>query len=175
MKKIIILVVAVCCGLGLCSCQNDAAQSKPKITSEVKATERPTARATESTADLVASLAKDFSTDVDSGYGKRLENAWKAHKDNVEISAMYHYYNARFYEDINQISNAKNEMKNISPNYSGAMSSEIVKYGISLFGSKENWGQGNGQKQEHTKSISDSKRKEIKNWIQSQYDYYDKI
>ena len=41
-------MVAVCCGLGLCSCQNDAVQSKPKISSEVKATERPTARATES-------------------------------------------------------------------------------------------------------------------------------
>ena len=112
---------------------------------------------------------------MDSGYGKRLENTWKAHKDNVEISAMYHYHNARFYEDINQISNAKNEIKNISPDYIGVMSSEIVKYGISLFGSKENRRQGNGQKQEHTKSISDSKRKEIKNWIQTQYDYYDKI
>jgi len=46
---------------------------------------------------------------------------------------------------------------------------------MSLFGSKDNWGQGNGQKQEHIKNISDSKRKEIKNCIQTQYDYYDKI
>lgn len=171
MKKIIVFVAAVCCGLGLCSCQYDVEPKETQQTSEIKVTARPT----ESTADLVSSLAKDFSTDIDSGYGKRLENAWKANKDNVEISAMYHYYNARFYEDINQISNAKNEMKNISPDYSGVMSSEIVKYGISLFGSKDNWGQGNGQKQEHIKNISDSKRKEIKNWIQTQYDYYDKI
>ena len=123
MKKIIVFVDVVCCGLGLCSCQYDVEPKETQQTSEIKVTARPK----ESKADMVSSLAKDFSTDIDSGYGKRLENAWKANKDNVEISAMYHYHNARFYEDINQISNAKNEIKNISPNYSGAMSNETVK------------------------------------------------
>lgn len=119
-------------------------------------------------------LAQEFTLESGTGFGKKLEDAWKEDKDNVDIAAMYHYYNAKFYDGTGKLDSAKNEMKNINPNYSGVMSDVIVEYGISLFDSIENWDVGSVEKSQHKNKTTDSKRKEIKAWINNRYDYYDK-
>lgn len=129
---------------------------------------------TENKNDKVKDLAKRFTKEHGTGYGKELEDAWKQDKNNVELSAMYHYYNADFYESVGQADNAKIEMRNISPNYTGVMSDEIVKYGIKLFGSKEAWSGSGVEGTKSKKKLTDTQRKEIKNYVQKRYDYYDK-
>lgn len=129
---------------------------------------------TTSTLTKEEDLANRFSTDFGSGYGKELEDAWKSDKSNIQISAMYHYYNALFYEANNQTDMAKDSMSNISADYAGIMSDKIVSHGIQLFGSKDAWTKSTGTKNDDNNKLNDSKRQEIKNWITERYDYYDK-
>lgn len=122
----------------------------------------------------VKDLEKRFTTEHGTGYGKELEDAWKQDKDNVELSAMYHYYNAEYYEGLGEVDAAKIEMRNINPNYTGVMSDEIVKYGIKMFESKEVWNMNSVEGEKSKKKLTDTQRQEIKKYIQQRYDYYDK-
>lgn len=104
-----------------------------------------------------------------------MEDEWKKNKDDEEISAMYFYYNALFYQSVNEPEKVIDSMKNISPNYNGVMKDEIISFGIKVFGSKEAWISGKSNKEESLNKITDEKRQEIKNWIYDRYDYYDKL
>lgn len=120
-------------------------------------------------------LALEFTLESGTGFGKKLENAWKADKENPVLNAMYHYHNANFYEAIGKIDMAKNEMKNISPFYNGLMYEEIINYGTKFFETIEIWEQENLQKIKHKELINNEKRQEIKDWIENRYNYYDKL
>lgn len=146
MKKLLAITLSIIFVFSLCACGNK---------------------------EIVQELADEFTLESGTGFGKKLEDAWKNDPDNEELSAMYHYHNAKFYDDIGQTNNAKNEMKNISPNYSGVMHDEIINYGKSLLGSM--WADEHEEKVEHKEKISDGKRIEIKNWITQRYDYYDEL
>ena len=116
-----------------------------------------------------------FTSEHGTGFGKELEDEWKKNKDDEEISAMYFYYNALFYQSVNEPEKVIDSMKNISPNYNGVMKDEIISFGIKVFGSKEAWISGKSNKEESLNKITDEKRQEIKNWIYDRYDYYDKL
>jgi len=120
-------------------------------------------------------LATEFTLDFSSSYGKKLEDAWKVDPSNVEIAALYHYYNAKMYDSIEQPSMACDEMKHIKSSYKGVMSSEILQYGLELFGSYSFWDGEADTKQQHEKNITENKRAEIKQWINDRYDYYDNL
>lgn len=130
---------------------------------------------TDSSVTQAEQLASEFTLDFSSSYGKKLEDAWLEDQSNVEISAMYHYYNAKMYDSIGSPDMACDEMKHISSSYSGVMSQEILQYGLEIFGSISEWDGGTTSKQQHEKTITDSKRAEIKNWINDRYDYYDNL
>lgn len=120
-------------------------------------------------------LASEFTLDFSTPFGKKLEDAWLEDQGNVEISAMYHYYNAKMYDSIGSPEMARDEMKYISSSYSGIMSQEILRYGLEIFGSVSEWDGGTTTKQQHEKTITDRKRAEIKSWINDRYDYYDNL
>lgn len=145
-----------------------------KNNNDVSTSQSSNASSTVNKNEKVKDLAKRFTKEHGTGYGKELEDAWKQDKNNVELSAMYHYYNADFYESLGQVDNAKIEMRNINPNYSGVMSDEIVKYGIKLFVSKEAWSGSGTEGVKSKKKLTDTQRQEIKKYIEQRYDYYDK-
>lgn len=124
---------------------------------------------------IALDFANKFSKDFGSGYGKKLEDAYKENKDDVELAAMYHYYNALFLSYINDKGQAKIEMREIDPNYSGIMADEIIEYGIILFGSIEEWTSQSNRSEIVSKTLTTKQKNEIKRWIEERYSYYDKI
>ena len=88
---------------------------------------------------------------------------------------MYFYYNAKFYYDLDKKDMAVNEMKRISPNYTGVMNKEIISFGLILFDSKDTWASEYENKNDSINKITDAQRTTIKNWINNRYDYYDNI
>lgn len=171
MKKLLAITLSIIFVFSLCACGNKETEkiNYSSFTSNNSKENNTIA----SDLEIAQELADEFTLERGTGFGKKLEDAWKNDPDNEELSAMYHYYNAKFYDDIGQTDNAKNEMKNISPNYSGVMHDEIINYGKSLLGSM--WTNEHEEKVEHKEKISDGKRIEIKNWITQRYDYYDKL
>lgn len=71
--------------------------------------------------------------------GKFIEDAWKLSSEDEELSALYHYDTTLFWLADNEIDNAKNAMRKISPEYKGIYSNKIFEQGLILFGKKENW------------------------------------
>ena len=140
----------------------------PALTEAPATTEEPTEKVT------AEELAAKFTLDNSSGFAKELEDAWKADKSNEEIAAMYYYATAKFYEDINDSVKVWNTMENISPDYNGVMSDEIIAYGMEVFGDAELWRVVFEAKNERRSKINDEKRSEIKKWINDRYSYYDK-
>lgn len=184
--KTLIIISIVSLMLG-CSYQNNAKQQEDSVQELNQQEEDSVQELNQQEEDLVQELnqqeetsveedlASRFTTDATTGYGKELEDSWKFDKDNEQLSAMYHYYNALFYDSLDDVDNAKNEMSNIKSNYDGVLSDEIIQYGINLFATTDEWNKYSGIKDEHKANISDSKRKDIKDWINSRYEYYDKI
>lgn len=147
---------------------------KPVVTDTPAPTEAPVATEEPTLKVTAEELAAKFTLDNSSGFAKELEDAWKADKSNEEIAAMHYYATAKFYEDINDSSKAWDAMENISPDYDGVMSDEIIAYGMEVFGDAEVWRIAFEAKNERRSKINDEKRSEIKKWINDRYSYYDK-
>ena len=156
------LVVLALCFLVSCS-------------TETETTNEPSIESTKANQDLAQQLANEFTFEAGTGYGKKLEDAWKANPEDEQIAAMYFYYNAKFYYDIDKKDMAVNEMKRISPNYTGVMNKEIISFGLILFDSKDTWASEYENKNDSINKITDAQRTTIKNWINNRYDYFDNI
>jgi hypothetical protein len=130
--------------------------------------------------DIAADLAKEFAVAYNDnpGFGKRLEDAYNANPSDPELTAMYHYHNAKVWDygddsTSSDIAQSKNEISKIPSDYSGVMSDEISAYAIKLFGSIAEWSGEAEQKQERTADLTASKKSEIISWINSEYEFYE--
>ena len=168
-EKYILVGLSICL-LMTTSCQNKVGVEKSKET-VVAENEKEELE----TLTLAEQLASEFTLDTGNGFGVKLEGAWEENKDNDEISALYYYRSSKFYESLGEFDLAKDSMKNISPNYTGVMSSEIIEYGKNLFGSIDEWYGNSFEKMENKEKITDDKRAEIKNWMNNRYNYYDEM
>lgn len=79
---------------------------------------------------------------------KEIEDLFVKNKNNEEYRSLYYYSCAKYYqkstreENITGLSNLEKQkyyMKRISPTYDGTIANEIIDFGVSLFGSTDEW------------------------------------
>lgn len=171
MKKIISLVFSVLFlfTLSACSSNNETVETK---------TDLEIAR---------ENVVNKWKTSADElGTGKYIEDIYEQYPDDDVISNIYFYSTAKIeYEHYKTLDNtkyleiAKEYAKNIDPNYNGELSEEIHQFTNELLKiTAEERETSHSQAEEKTdkyNSLTNSEKKEICDYIQSRYDYYDSI
>lgn len=130
---------------------------------------------------LINELSNSFSI-TDSNFGKQIKNAYQQYPQNEDISAIYNYYMASYYqqtgnqydETINYKTYSQLYLRQINSNYKGSMSKEIYCFGISLFGSINEWNSQTEYYNSKYKRLTKDDKKNIIKWIKLRFDYYDK-
>lgn len=130
--------------------------------------------------NLVNHLSTNFSM-IDRKYGKELENAYKQYPENIEICALYLYYNAKYYQQknnqfdktINYTIYSQLYLRQINSTYSGVMAKEIYDFGIDLFGSKIEWDKQTLYFNSNYNKLSKDKKIQIITYIKNRFNYYE--
>ena len=114
-----------------------------------------------------------------------IENIYKEYPNDEVISNIYFYVSAldalNLYEildnDVSYLELAKEYALKIDPNYDGEFSEEIHKFVNSLVDSKTVSKEHEKARMQEDKymNLTNSEKKEICNYIQERYDYYDKL
>lgn len=120
------------------------------------------------------------------GTAKYIEDIYEQYPDDETISNIYFYSTAKgqydFYEaleDTKYLDGAKDYAENINPEYAGELSEEIQAFANELLGQtmeerKDSYIKAK-QRTERYNNLTNSEKKEICEYIQSRYDYYDSI
>lgn len=120
------------------------------------------------------------------GTSKYIEDIYKQYPDDETISNIYFCCIAKdeleWYEsmdDTKHLESAKEFASNIDPNYSGELSEEILAFANELLEQtpeerKSSYLQAK-QRTDRYNNLTNSEKKEICEYIQSRYDYYDSV
>lgn len=118
---------------------------------------------------------------------KEIEELFKLDKNNEEYRTIYYYDSAKYYKDsmveekVEGMSNIEKEkyyMMRISPEYNKILADEIVKFGINLFGNKEEWSKqyeiGKQINERQNKMYNGDYKEAVKvyNYIDNKYNQY---
>lgn len=118
---------------------------------------------------------------------KEIEDFFVKNKNSEEAKTIYYYDSAKYYakssneEKIKGMSNNEKEkyyIMRISPEYNGTLSNEIIEFGISLFGSKEEWvkqyeiGKQINERQNKMYNGDYEEAKKIYKYIENKYDKF---
>lgn len=129
---------------------------------------------------LINDLSNSFNV-ADSKFSKNIKNAVKQYPQNKEIRAIYCYYNSKYYqiednqydETINYKVQSQLYLRQINSTYNGAMAKEIYDYGISLFGTIEEWNKQTNYYNSKYNKLTKNNKKQIIKWIKNRFNYYD--
>ena len=116
------------------------------------------------------------------GTTRFIEDIYKQYPTDSTISNIYFYCIAKeqygYYEtldDIKYLEYAKEYAANIDPNYSGEFSEEIQLFADELLEDRDNSYSVQKETTDRYSSLTNSEKKEICNYIQRRYDYYDSL
>lgn len=171
MKKIICLALSLLFVFVLSSCNADTHTVKAKSDLEI---------AKENVINKWKSEPEEIGT------GKYIEDIYKQYPNDKTIATIYFYVIAkdqyRLYEDLDDkkyLNSAKEYAENIDPNYDGELADEILSFANELLGSiseeRNNAYSQSNQRTDKYNSLTNKEKKEICDYIQSRYDYYDSI
>lgn len=169
-KKSVFFLLSILCVLLLCSCGNSESPEND-VKAPVEEARNEVIEKWEHEADVL-------------GTGRFIEDTYKEYPDDEVIANIYFYSVAKgqydLYVKLNKtdyLDDAKEYAAKIDPDYTGVYSDEMKDFVAMLYDSTdmEEIHEEAKEKEDIYTSLTNSDKKEICEYIQSRYDYYDSL